>query len=78
MKKKINHIIPASGKATRLNGIPKFLLPIPNMKNLITFHLSLSEKIIVLNNINIATNSSFYEILNNLENLTFNPKIRSN
>tara|TARA_B110000014_G_scaffold897_1_gene602 strand:- start:982 stop:1686 length:705 start_codon:yes stop_codon:yes gene_type:complete len=77
MIKNISHIIPASGLATRLSGIPKFLLPIPNMNNLITFHVSLSENNNSFKNINIATNSSFYEILNNLENLNSNQKLKA-
>lgn len=77
MSKNINHIIPASGKATRLNGIPKFLLPIPNMNNLLTFHLSLSEKNSMFKNINIATNSSFYEIIKNLEDINKVKKLRT-
>ena len=77
MKIEVSHIIPASGKATRLSGIPKFLLPIPNMNNLISFHLSLSESSKNFKNINIATNSSFYEIINNLEDLNSIKKLQA-
>ena len=36
---KILHIIPAAGKATRIGGIPKFLLPIGHDNFLIKFHV---------------------------------------
>ena len=38
---KILHIIPAAGKASRIGGIPKFLLPISQNNFLINFHSNL-------------------------------------
>ena len=35
---KLLHIIPAAGKASRIGGIPKFLLPIGGDNFLIKFH----------------------------------------
>ena len=44
---KLLHIIPAAGKASRIGGIPKFLLPIASDNFLIKFHSNL------LNDINL-------------------------
>ncbi len=63
---KLTHLIPASGKAVRLRGIPKFLLPIPYASNLLTHHLKLSVEILKSDNIKVATNNLFSEILLNM------------
>ena len=42
MKKDIKTFIPAAGLATRLGGIPKFLLPVNDRQTLIGFHIDLS------------------------------------
>jgi NDP-sugar pyrophosphorylase family protein len=77
MKLKIDHIIPASGKASRLSGIPKFLLPIPDKKNLLSFHLSLSQNIDVIRNVNLTTNSTYFETIKNLHDLKAYKKIKN-
>ncbi len=63
---KLTHLIPASGKAVRLSGIPKFLLPIPNESNLLTHHIKLSVENLNADNVKVATNNLFSEILLNL------------
>lgn len=67
MSVKICHLIPAAGKATRLSGIPKFLLPIPKYKNLLSYHLDFSLLNSEIDSIKIATNSSYLPIIENLE-----------
>jgi hypothetical protein len=55
------HIIPAAGKATRIGGIPKFLLPIDEKKFLLDFHVNS----ILINNEKlrkvVAVSNDFYE-----------------
>jgi len=60
--KNLLHIIPAAGKATRIGGIPKFLLPIGSDNFLIKFHvqnllsnLENSKKVIAVNSENYET-----------------------
>jgi len=69
MNLKICHLIPAAGKATRLSGIPKFLLPIPEHKNLLSYHLNFSITNSEIDSIKIATNSSYLPIIKNLESI---------
>ena len=61
------HIIPAAGKADRIGGIPKFLLPIGSNNFLIKFHVQnlLSE----LENCKkvIAVNSENYETVKRMD-----------
>lgn len=63
----ILHIIPAAGRATRIGGIPKFLLPIASDNFLIKFHVNN-----VLSNTNnykkiIAVNSENYETIKRMD-----------
>ena len=76
MKKNICHLIPAAGKASRLSGIPKFLLPLPEESNLLKHHLNLSNDIKEINSVKIATNTTFAPILNNQINISKNRKIQ--
>ena len=61
------HIIPAAGKATRIGGIPKFLLPIDEKKFLLDFHVNS----VSLNNENlrkvIAVSKEFYETVHRMD-----------
>ena len=59
---KIKTFVPAAGLASRLGGIPKFLLPISDKQTLIGYHL---DNLTELNNyeINIGTSEKFYETL---------------
>lgn len=63
----ILHIIPAAGKASRIGGIPKFLLPIGEENFLINFHANE----ILSNNKNvrkiIAVSSEYYEVIKRLD-----------
>jgi len=59
---KVTHLIPASGRAARLGGIPKFLLPDPKEDNLISHHLSISQNNIDISEVRISTNTSFSKI----------------
>ena len=63
---KILHIIPAAGKASRIGGIPKFLLPISQNNFLINFHSNLLPN----DNKNItkviAVSSEYSETVNRL------------
>ena len=73
---KILHIIPAAGKATRIGGIPKFLLPIGHDNFLIKYHVeNLLENFVDCKKI-IATNTENYETIKrmhlNAEILTVN------
>ena len=60
MKKDIKTFIPAAGLATRLGGIPKFLLPVNDRQTLIGFHIDNLKKI-KNNEILIGTNKKFYK-----------------
>ena len=58
------HIIPAAGKATRIGGIPKFLLPIEDKKFLLDFHVrNISIKKQKLRKV-VAVSKEFYETIN--------------
>ena len=37
-------VIPAAGRAVRLNGLPKFLLPIPTYGSLLSYHLKMASE----------------------------------
>ena len=64
---KLLHIIPAAGKASRIGGIPKFLLPIASDNFLIKFHSNL------LNDINldikkvIVVSTEYFETVKRLD-----------
>lgn len=62
MTNKIKTFIPAAGQASRLGGIPKFLLPISDRQTLIGHHI---DSIIELEDyeISIGTSEKFYKIL---------------
>ena len=70
------HILPAAGSASRLNGIPKFLLPITTTSYLFKYHMNLISS--ELDNIDlkfeVACNKINYPILNSL-NIIDNLKI---
>ena len=65
MKKDIKTFIPAAGLATRLGGIPKFLLPVNDRQTLIGFHIDNLKKI-KNNEISIGTNKKFYKTLQDI------------
>ncbi len=65
MKKDIKTFIPAAGLATRLGGIPKFLLPVNDRQTLIGFHIDNLKKI-KNNEILIGTNKKFYKTLQDI------------
>ena len=62
MNNKVKAFIPAAGLASRLGGIPKFLLPISDRQTLIGHHV---DNLIKLENyeISIGTSEKFYETL---------------
>lgn len=66
------HIIPAAGRATRIGGIPKFLLPIDEKKFLLDFHVNS----ILLNKENlrkvIAVSKEFYDTV---DRMNFNAEL---
>jgi len=64
----ISYIIPAAGKASRLNGIPKFLLPINNQTYLLKHHLELIQNSFEDENLEIliGTSSQNLKILKDL------------
>jgi len=61
------HIIPAAGKASRIGGIPKFLLPIGEKKFLLDFHINSIN--LEKNNFTkvIATSEEFYTTIKKLD-----------
>ena len=65
---KINYIVPAAGQASRLNGIPKFLLPINKKNYLLKFHIELIESSFAEKSVQIVigTNKNNSQILKNL------------
>ncbi len=65
MKKDIKTFVPAAGLATRLGGIPKFLLPVSDRQTLIGFHIDNLKKI-KNNEISIGTNKKFYKTLQDI------------
>ena len=64
MKKRVG-ILPASGKATRISGIPKFCLPISSNQTLIEWHVS--QMLEVCDEVRIATRSIWMPILAELK-----------
>lgn len=65
MKEDIKTFVPAAGLATRLGGIPKFLLPISDKNTLLGFHIDNLKKL-KNNEISIGTNKKFYKILQDI------------
>ena len=54
-------LIPASGKATRINGLPKFALPISDNSTLLRWHV---EKMLeVCDEVRISTQDKWYELI---------------
>jgi len=64
----INYIIPVAGQASRLNGIPKYLLPINKKNYLLKFHIELIKTSFTENNVEIVigTNKTNSQILKHL------------
>jgi len=61
------HIIPAAGKASRIGGIPKFLLPVGEKEFLLDFHVnSITSKNNKLKKI-IATSDEFYTTIKKMD-----------
>jgi len=59
--------IPAAGSANRMNGIPKFLLPLDKSNYLLKFHLENITNLFSTNTkILIGTSNTNYSLLNNL------------
>ncbi len=63
---KLLHIIPAAGKASRIGGIPKFLLPIASDDFLIKFHLKLLQDSNLDITKVIVVSSEYFETINRL------------
>jgi len=63
MKKRIG-ILPASGKASRISGIPKFCLPIANDLTLLKWHLDQMKE--VTDEVRIATRKCWLPILDEM------------
>lgn len=64
----INYIVPVAGQASRLNGIPKYLLPINKQNYLLKFHIELIKTSFTENNVEIVigTNKTNSQILKHL------------
>jgi hypothetical protein len=58
---KVIGILPASGSATRLGGIPKFCLPIDDSKNLIQWHVELMLE--VCDEVHISTKKDWISLV---------------
>lgn len=57
-------LIPASGKATRINGLPKFALPISDELSLLSWHV---EKMIeVCDEVRVSTQDKWYPLIADL------------
>ena len=65
MSDHIKTFIPAAGLATRLGGIPKFLLPISDKKTLLGFHIDNLKKI-KNNELSIGANKNFYKTIQDI------------
>lgn len=65
MSDHIKTFIPAAGLATRLGGIPKFLLPISDKKTLLGFHIDNLKKL-KNNELSIGANKNFYKTLQDI------------
>lgn len=61
MLNKVIGILPASGSASRLSGIPKFILPISEQVSLLEFHISLMEE--VCDEVRVSTRSTWVPLL---------------
>jgi hypothetical protein len=57
-------LLPASGSASRINGLPKFALPYSSTKSLIQYHIELLLPIV--DEIRICTRESWVPLLNEL------------
>ena len=64
---KMLHIIPAAGKASRIGGIPKFLLPIASDNFLIKFHSNLVNNVDTHVHKAIVVSSEYFETVKRLE-----------
>lgn len=62
--KKIIGLLPASGKAERLNGIPKFLFPINTSQNILEWHIEKMSEI--CDEIRISTRSIWMPLIKDL------------
>jgi choline kinase len=63
-------VLPASGSATRLGGIPKFCLPISDNKTLIEWHVE--QMLEVCDEVRVSTRSEWIPII---ENMNMNIKL---
>jgi len=77
MKHHIKTFLPAAGLASRMKGIPKFLLPINDKKTLLSFHL---ENLLELKNneLVIGTSNSFFKNLKDIYSDLNISEIKSN
>lgn len=57
-------VLPASGKASRVNGIPKFCLPISDDKSLLQWHVE--QMLEVCDEVRIATRSAWVPIIESM------------
>lgn len=64
---KLLHIIPAAGKASRIGGIPKFLLPIASDNFLIKFHSNLLNDIHLDIKKVIVVSTEYFETVKRLD-----------
>lgn len=58
-------ILPASGKASRVGGIPKFCLPISDERSLIQWHVE--QMLEVCDEVRISTRSEWVSIIQNMD-----------
>ena len=57
-------VLPASGSASRLGGIPKFCLPISDTQNLIEWHVE--QMLEVCNEVRVSTKAEWVPIIKNM------------
>ena len=57
-------LLPASGSASRINGLPKFALPYSSTKSLIHYHMELMLP--VVDEIRVSTRESWEPLLKEL------------
>ena len=58
-------VLPASGKASRVGGIPKFCLPISDERSLIQWHVE--QMLEVCDEVRISTRSEWVPIIQNMD-----------
>jgi len=58
-------VLPASGKASRIGGIPKFCLPISDERSLLQWHVE--QMLDVCNEVRISTRSEWVPIIQNMD-----------